>query len=163
MAEFRWSKMVWIISILTTLLLIGTMVATLCIPEVSNNVGKYAVIVSIAPLPIICFMLSPRRLYLIGNALIIKRWVGKITILTQDIVSISPADKSTILSSTRIMGNGGYFGFYGYYHNRQYGKFRMFASEITDLYLIETKRQKFVVSCTNRELIDELVGKIKGE
>lgn len=160
-AKFHWSKMVWILSIITTLLLIGASAYTLLISDDDGNVGKIIVMLCIIPLPAICFALSPRLLYLFGNALIIKRWIGRVTIPTEEITSVVEADKWLVLRSTRTMGNGGYFGYYGRYYNVHYGKFRMFASEMTNLYLIRTKRDNYVISCRNKELITELQNRIK--
>ena len=160
-ATFRWSRMVWILSIITTIILIGASMTTLLIPDEETKVGTLIVMICIVPLPVICFALSPRRLYLIGNSLIIKRWVGKVTIPTQAITSVEEADKWLVLRSTRTMGNGGYFGYYGHYYNVHYGKFRMFASEMKDLYLIRTKSRNYVINCNNKELIAELQNKIK--
>ena len=134
---------------------------TLLIPDEETKVGTLIVMICIVPLPVICFALSPRRLYLIGDSLIIKRWVGKVTIPTQAITSVDEADKWLVLRSTRTMGNGGYFGYYGHYYNVHYGKFRMFASEMKDLYLIRTKSRNYVINCNNKELIAELQNKIK--
>ena len=160
-APFRWSKMVWVISILTTILLIGTGVATLCITDTTSTWEPYMVMVLIVPLPFVCFALSPRRLYLVGDTLIVKRWVGSVTISTHDITSVEEADRWVIIRSRRSMGNGGYFGFYGYYYSGIYGKFRMFATDTANLYLIRTSRQNFVIGCSNKELIAELKSKIK--
>ena len=80
---------------------------------------------------------------------------------TQAITSVEEADKWLVLRSTRTMGNGGYFGYYGHYYNVHYGKFRMFASEMKDLYLIRTKSRNYVINCNNKELIAELQNKIK--
>lgn len=160
-ATFRWSRMVWILSIITTIILIGASMTTLLIPDEETKVGTLIVMICIVPLPVICFALSPRRLYLIGDSLIIKRWVGKVTIPTQAITSVDEADKWLVLRSTRTMGNGGYFGYYGHYYNVHYGKFRMFASEMKDLYLIRTKSRNYVINCNNKELITELQNKIK--
>lgn len=158
-ATFRWSKMVWIMSICTTLILIGASIVTLCIPDTSWE--SYVAMMIIIPLPIICFLLSPHRLYLIGDTLIIKRWMGRVTISTNEITSVEEADKWVVLRSTRTMGNGGYFGYYGHYFNRQYGKFRMFATDMSNLYLIRTSQRNFVISCTNKELITELQNMIR--
>lgn len=160
-AKFHWSKMVWILSIITTLLLLGVSLSTLFIPDQDSEIGTLIVMICIIPLPLVCFALSPRRLYLFGNSLIIKRWIGQVTIPTQDITSVEEADRWLVLRSTRTMGNGGYFGYYGHYYNRHYGKFRMFATETTNLYLIRTNRHNYVISCTNKELIAELQGRIK--
>ena len=160
-ATFRWSKMVWVLSIITTIILIGASMTTLLIPDEDAKIGTLIIMICIVPLPIVCFALSPRRLYLIGNSLIIKRWVGQVTIPTQEITSVEEADKWLVLRSTRTMGNGGYFGYYGHYYNAHYGKFRMFATETTNLYLIRTTRKNYVISCTNKELIAELMNKIK--
>ena len=149
------------LSIITTIILIGASMTTLLIPDEETKVGTLIVMICIVPLPVICFALSPRRLYLIGDSLIIKRWVGKVTIPTQAITSVEEADKWLVLRSTRTMGNGGYFGYYGHYYNVHYGKFRMFASEMKDLYLIRTKSRNYVINCNNKELIAELQNKIK--
>lgn len=160
-APFRWSRMVWVMSIITTIILVGSSMVTLCIPELASSKGTYVVMLLILPLPIICFALAPRSLYLIGNTLIIKRWVGRVTIPSEEITSVEVADKWVVLRSTRTMGNGGYFGYYGHYYNVHYGKFRMFATDTTNLYLIRTKRRNYVISCTNKELIAELQNRIK--
>jgi hypothetical protein len=160
-ATFRRSKMVWGMSIITTLILIGVSVSTLCIPDVSSGWKSYLVMAIILPLPVICFALSPRYLCLFGNMLILKRWVGSVTIPIKEITSVEVADKWTVLRSTRTMGNGGYFGYYGHYYNRLYGKFRMFATDTTNLYLIRTSRQNFVISCSSKEFITHLQEAIK--
>ena len=148
-------------SIITTIILVGSSIAVLCIPGMASSKGTYVVMLLILPLPIICFALAPRYLYLFDNALIIKRWVGRVTIPTKEITSVEEADRWLVLRSTRTMGNGGYFGYYGHYYNTHYGKFRMFASEMTNLYLIRTKRDNYVISCRNKELITELQNRIK--
>jgi hypothetical protein len=155
-APFRWSRMVWVMSIITTIILIGSSIVTLCIPELASSKGVYVVMLLIIPLPVICFALAPRSLYLIGNTLIIKRWVGRVTIPTEEITAVEEADKWVVLRSTRTMGNGGLFGYYGHYHNRQYGKFRMFATDTSNLYLIRTHKRNFVINCSNPELIAKL-------
>ena len=155
-AQFRWSKTVWVISILTTLLLIGSGFIYLLIPEAVIGWERFLLMFLVLPLPAILFCTSPRYLYLYGNQLVVKRWVGSVTISTLDIISIEEADRWTVMRSTRSMGNGGMFGYYGYFHNRKYGKFRMFASEMSNLYFIRTIKSNYVISCSNRELIAEL-------
>lgn len=160
-SQFRWSKTVWVISILTTLLLIGLSFIYLLIPEAVIGWERYLLMFLVLPLPAILFCTSPRYLCLYSNELIVKRWVGRVTILTKDIISIEEADKWTVMRSTRSMGNGGIFGYYGYFHNRQYGKFRMFASEMSNLYFIRTIKSNYVISCSNRELIAELQERLR--
>lgn len=160
-AQFRWSKTVWVISILTTLLLIGSGFIYLIIPDAAMGWERYLLMSLMVPLPAILFCTSPRYLCLYGNELIVKRWVGRVTIYTKDIISIEQAERGVILRSKRTMGNGGMFGYYGYFHSRKYGKFRMFASELSNLYLIRTLKQSYVISCSNPELIAELRERIK--
>ena len=160
-SQFRWSKTVWVISILTTLLLIGSSFIYLLIPEAVIGWERFLLTALLLPLPAILFCTSPRYLCLYGNELIVKRWVGRVTILTKDIISIEEADKWTVMRSKGTMGNGGMFGYYGYFHNRQYGKFRMFASEMSNLYFIRTIKSNYVISCSNRELIAELQERLR--
>ena len=160
-SPFRWSKGVWIISIITTLVLVGTGLIYLFSPDMALGWGRYLLIFLVVPLPAILFCTSPRYLCLYGNELIVKRWVGRVTINTKDIISIEEADRGVILRSKRTMGNGGMFGYYGYFHCRLYGKFRMFAGELSNLYLIRTPKYNYVLSCPNKELIEALKERIK--
>ena len=155
-APFRWSKTVWVISIITTIVLIGTAIMCLITPELAEGFGRYVLTALLLPLPVVCFCLSPRYLCLYGPTLIIKRWVGSVTIPVGDIISVTEAERKTVMLSTRTMGNGGLFGYYGHYHNRQYGKFRMFATDTSNLYLIRTHKRNFVINCSNPELIAKL-------
>ena len=160
-SPLRWSKAVWAISIIITLILIGTGFIYLIIPDAVMGWERYLLMFLMVPLPAILFCISPRYICLYGNELIVKRWVGRVTIYTKDIISIEEADRGVILRSKRTMGNGGMFGHYGYFHNRKYGKFRMFAGELSNLYLIRTPKQNFVISCSNKELIEALKEQIK--
>lgn len=160
-SPFRWSKSVWGISIVTTLVLIGVGFMYLLIPDAEMGWERYLLMMLMVPFPAIVFCTSPRYLCLYGNELIIKRWVGRVTIYTKDIISIEEADRSVILRSKRTMGNGGMFGYFGHFHSRLYGKYRMFAGELSNLYLIRTSKQAYVISCENKELIEALKEKIK--
>ena len=155
-APFRWSKTVWVVSILTTLVLIGLGFIYLIIPDAAMGWERYLLTALMLPLPIIFFSMAPRYLCLYGDELIVKRWVGRVTIYTKDIISIEEADRSVVMFSKRTMGNGGMFGYYGHFYSRKYGKYRMFAGELSNLYLIRTPKQSFVISCSNPELIAEL-------
>ena len=160
-SPLRWSKAVWAISIIITLILIGTGFIYLIIPDAVMGWERYLLMFLMVPLPAILFCTSPRYICLYGNELIVKRWVGRVTIYTKDIISIEEADRGVILRSKSTMGNGGLFGYYGHFHNRQYGKFRMFAGELSNLYMIRTPKQNFVISCSNKELIETLKEQIK--
>jgi hypothetical protein len=160
-SPFRWSKSVWGISIVTTLALIGIGFMYLFIPDAEMGWERYLLMMLMVPFPAIVFCTSPRYLCLYGNELIIKRWVGRVTIYTKDIISIEEADRSVILRSKRTMGNGGMFGYFGHFYSRLYGKYRMFAGELSNLYLIRTSKQAYVISCENKELINALKEKIK--
>ena len=160
-AQFRWSKTVWAISIITTLVIIGTSFIYLFIPDAVVGWERYLLMCLLLPMPIICFLLSPRYLCLANGVLIVKRWMGKKVISVRDIISIEEADRRTVMCSTRTMGNGGLFGYYGHFHNRQYGKFRMFATETSNLYLLRTAKGNYVIGCQNKELIAALKEEIK--
>lgn len=155
-APFRWSKTVWIISIISTIVLIGTAIMCLITPELAEGFGRYVLTALLLPLPIVCFCLSPRYLCLYGPTLIIKRWVGSVTIPVGDIISVTEAERKTVMFSKRTMGNGGLFGYYGHYHNHLYGKFRMFATDLSNLYLVRTAKGNYVISCSSPELIAKL-------
>ena len=102
-APFRWSKTVWIISIISTIVLIGTAIMCLITPELAEGFGRYVLTALLLPLPIVCFCLSPRYLCLYGPTLIIKRWVGSVTIPVGDIISVTEAERKTVMFSKRTL------------------------------------------------------------
>ena len=50
-APFRWSKTVWVISIITTIVLIGTAFIYLFIPDAEVGWGRYVLMALLLPLP----------------------------------------------------------------------------------------------------------------
>lgn len=155
---FHWDKTVIIITIIVFLLLLGTAIGV-TYPAWNIRVGiVYLVILS--PI-IITFLYLPIYLKVDDSNLIIRRIKGKRKIPIESMDSILPIEKRDIASSTRIWGSGGLFGYIGTFKNSKYGRYKMYATELSNLYLIKTSNSYFVVSCQNSQFITTLMSKIK--
>lgn len=81
----------------------------------------------------------------------IRRLLTPKHIAVQDIARVS-LFQSTM--DVRISGSGGFFGYYGWFRNREIGKYFAYIGKWKDTFLIELKSgRKYVVSCNQPEVI----------
>ncbi|MEZ3440803.1 PH domain-containing protein [Alistipes sp.] len=141
---FHWAKSTIIITILVFLILLCAAIRLAYIYVNIKKIILFGVIFS----PFICsFLYLPLYLHINNCFLIIQRIKGKIKIPIADIKSISKIGKSEIHSCIRIWGSGGLFGYLGIYSNPKFGKFNMYATELSNLYLIKTRNKTYIISC----------------
>ncbi|MBO7247653.1 MAG: hypothetical protein J6V02_04840 [Bacteroidaceae bacterium] len=77
------------------------------------------------------------------NTIKVKRIIGFMTIA--DISSIEPVTKEDFKHTVRTFGNGGFFGYTGYYKSSKLGKFRMLAINTKELAKVVTKTGQVIV------------------
>lgn len=115
------------------------------------------IVILIVLLPFfICLLYLPLYLQFTKYELIIKRVKGKIIIPLSDIKAINSIDKKQISSAVRLWGSGGLFGYLGIFSNQRFGRFKMYTTELSHLYMIVTETKKIVVSCRDEKLISEI-------
>ena len=60
-------------------------------------------------------------------------------------VEIVPISKDDLKGSLRTFGNGGLFGYAGYFQNKKLGKYRMYVTRLKDLSLLTDHNGKKTV------------------
>ncbi len=73
-------------------------------------------------------LLAPRGFALGGGSLRIKRSILPIEIPLASIRSVERLAPEGLAGSTRTLGSGGFFGYYGRFRNRTLGDYRMYAT-----------------------------------
>jgi hypothetical protein len=113
-------------------------------------------------LPVITYFYMPRFYVVTDEALLIKRRAGNFRIPISSINKIELASKEDMRLTMRTFGNGGMFGFTGYFRNSKFGKMRWFVTQRTNYIVITTNDQKkYVVSPDEPEMMaDDLARSI---
>ena len=88
-----------------------------------------------------------------GNALVIKRRIGKKTIKLSEVVSAERY--GDFGSDLRICGVGGVFGFTGWFRNKSLGNYFAYVGDTKSTVLVVTKKRKYVVSCDSPDELAE--------
>lgn len=86
-----------------------------------------------------------------------RRYVTIRRLLTPKRIAIGDIAKVSLFQSTmdvRVSGSAGFFGYYGWYHNREIGRYFAYIGKCKDTFLIELKSgRKYVISCNQPEVI----------
>jgi len=81
--------------------------------------------------------------------LLIDRRIKPITIPLGEIKEVRPARDGILKGSLRLMGTSGYYGYYGLFWKRGVGKYRAYATRLSELVEIKTEKTLFVLSPEN--------------
>ena len=96
------------------------------------------------------FCYAPRYLSIDNQKITLKRMVGSFEIPLTTICSIQVIPRAMLRRSIRC-GNGGLFGFYGFFSNKTIGSYTMYATELKHLIMVKTTRKTYVFSCRKGE------------
>jgi len=79
-------------------------------------------------------------------------------IFLSEIESVSIPNKADFNSTIRTFGNGGLFGYYGWFRNKKLGSFRMYATNKTNrvLIILKDNKGKIVISPDDAGMADAL-------
>ena len=98
-------------------------------------------------IPLICYLWSPRSYIFKGGVLRIKKVIGReITIKINDIEAYVRLDNFTKLKVARTFGNGGLFGFYGFFSTAEYGQINCRLTSLKDIIIIKTRTMNYALS-----------------
>lgn len=103
----------------------------------------------------LCYM--PTRLTIQKDNITLHKFYGSINIPIKDIIEIKTIPSSDIRSSIRLFGSGGMFGYLGIFRNPRFGKYTMYATNLNELILIRTSKNKYIFSCSHHKEFVELV------
>jgi len=128
-----WDQRLTTITLVASCLLLGgaVLVTWLALSRYPSATTR-AVLLVTALIPLIAFvvgaLLAPRGYAVGGGRLTIERLVRPIEIPLASIRSVERFDGEQLTGASRILGSGGFFGYYGRFRNRTIGDFRMYAT-----------------------------------
>lgn len=161
--QYHWDYFVWAL----TLVVCGA-----CCFSLLLFIIGVVFMVGIPPLPmllvslclgiviLICEGLAPQRLEISSSAVTILRRYRSVRIPSSDILSIKPVGFKEVFPILRLKGNCGLFGYVGCFKSKKIGHFRMYATEMKHLFLLQTAECRYVISCREAEHFEKLLSDI---
>ena len=151
MVRFRWSAQVIVITSLIGTLWVGAIFALICFLPAGTFKG---IIVTIFITVLgYCVTRMPVKIRVDKDAIRIKRLLGTKVIPLSAIVRVERLKGSQLGGFIRIMGSGGFCGYFGRFYSKDLGKFTMFATEKKYLMLVVTSTCKYVISCRRPDML----------
>ena len=132
-----WSKTLWIISAVATMILLG--VAAIPVPGLwGMRLLPLAILAGALPFVVRSYTIQ-------DDALLIRRlfWDTRISLSGLRSVRFDP---SAMCSSIRTCGNGGLFSFTGWYWNRNLGSYRAYVTDLSRVVVLTFDKRTIVVT-----------------
>ncbi|HEY9262526.1 PH domain-containing protein [Chitinophaga sp.] len=148
--------------LVTNLVIILTLVF-LCrqITDISHDsVSTTMLLFILVPVIIVAWCLSPQYYTITATAILIKRPLYSITIMMEDVVRLRSITEEDLGSSSRLLALGGVFGYLGTYRSSEIGKYQRWCTNRENLVLIESDKQKWLISPSEAEDFVKKVNKI---
>jgi hypothetical protein len=139
-----WGRLLKAISLGMTALLLAIAATALSRPGTSPAVGV-AVTATVVGLLLACALFTIRGYVLTPDALWIRRllWFDRVRLEgLRDVI----ADSQAIRWSLRLWGNGGLFSFSGWFRNRRLGFYRMFATDLRKVVILDFGNRRIAVT-----------------
>ena len=92
-----------------------------------------------------CYFTRPLYYYLDSQNLVIRRPINSITIPRIEISESTLVEHSEKKNMLRLFGNGGFFGYTGFFYNHTLGKMHLYVSRKDHWVLIKLSNKKQVV------------------
>ena len=94
-----------------------------------------------------------------SQELVIKRPFKDVIIQKKDMLSAEAVDRERLRFSVRVFGNGGLFGFYGYYANKSIRRMTWYATRLdTAVLIITQKGSKIILTPDERQKFIDALG-----
>lgn len=145
--------------IITTLACLALFVGcTFIIPEIWWQIG-WGVFVVILLIISLCYM--PMSIGADENAIYINRSLKIKTIPMTDVVEVKLCPPT--MGAIRICGSGGFLGYWGWFKERDLGKYFAYYGKSSDCFLITlTDGRKYILGCQNApEMVEYIAKQIK--
>jgi hypothetical protein len=94
----------------------------------------------------LAFALAPTGYAVEAGRLRIERPLRAIEIALASVRAAGALPEGALRGAGRIAGSGGLFGYYGRFWSRRLGAFRLYATRRTGLVVVDTDRERFVLS-----------------
>ena len=149
-----------IITVIMLLLLVGLLYPILKGGKTGGSIVTAVIDSLLFFLTVYSYYFSTSGYQITNGKLIIERPVGKKVISLknlQDIHSYQKIDKGFTL---RTFGNGGLFGYFGYFDNDKIGRFKLYSTKGSDFVILEFGKEKIGISPDQPEFVEALKGYI---
>ncbi len=109
-----------------------------------------AFVLLLISIPLIAYLLAPKKYYIDGSNIIIEKVIGKKIILPlKNVQACTIIQNAAKLKLVRTFGNGGLFAYYGIFSSAQYGSINFQVTKWRDIILIKTDKFKYAISPAN--------------
>jgi len=95
---------------------------------------------------VVAYSCSPRAFSIGSNGIVVHRHWDNVTIPFSDIKSAVIIEKVSNKGLIRTFGNGGLFGYYGDFRNREMGDMKWYLRRRCNVVLLETAKSKILLS-----------------
>ena len=148
----KWSKSIYLTSLFVVILLLAV---TYWNYYVIGAWGSFLIPVVLFAL-IYAAYLSPIKIIITDDVIILRKMIGKKIFWIKDIESIKPHQLKG--SNVRTCGCGGVFGYTGNYYNKGIGKYISYVGNYDQTFLITMNTgKKYLLSCQDSEKFTEII------
>ena len=109
---------------------------------------------------VFCYFYSTKGYSIQNGKLVIERPIGKKVISLKKLKGIYDYKKIEKGFTMRTFGNGGLFGYFGYFTNDKIGRFKLFSTKRKDFYILDFGKEKIGISPDQPEFVEALKGYI---
>lgn len=150
----EFSSYCWVVSALVTALLCGICVYIASQPD--SFWGMVAMAVIIVPMLLSTLLYMPLSISVDSRSLNINRILRTKSIPTAEIAAVRLCPPT--MGAIRICGCGGFFGWYGWFHEKDLGKYFAYYGKASDCFLITLKDgRKYMLGCKDApEMVSEI-------
>lgn len=142
----KWSPFAIVVTIL---IVVGMFALIICIDRWPQWRVLFIIVLALTfATTVAAAFLSPTRIILTDTDLIIKFALRNKIIPISEIQSAAPYQRT--MNFVRTLGSGGYYGWWGWFHNQELGRFFVYAANLQRLILITTTSgRKYLISCSD--------------
>ncbi|RZJ68630.1 MAG: hypothetical protein EOO50_00170 [Flavobacterium sp.] len=117
------------------------------VPEGHENTGAkvYPTVIMLGVLAG-AYLFSPRAFSIDEKGITVHRFWADVEIPFGKILSAKKIEKVSNKGLIRTLGNGGLFGYYGDFHNSEFGSMEWYLKRRRNIILIETATSKILIS-----------------
>ena len=92
------------------------------------------------------FSFAPTQFSITGKGIEIRRFWTNVLIPFERIQSVRKLEKIPSKGLIRTMGSGGFFGYYGYFRNNEFGSMTWYVTHRSQVLLLEVGSEKILIS-----------------
>ena len=107
------------------------------------------------------YLLAPKGFWLDDERVTVERPLFPIKIEFKKITGVRAIPKEALTRAARVMGNGGLFGFYGVFRNKELGSFRLYATDRSKGILIEADKKYILTPDRPEDFLALLEARLK--